>query len=191
MKHIRAVLFIIGLLLIGAALFIIIKQTIMRGNTTVGNTNPDQPIMHLTSAAFDDGSRIPDTYTCKGADISPPLSVQNIPNGTKSLALIVHDPDAPGGDFVHWVVWSIPADSSTISEGALPPGAQQGINSFGKRAYNGPCPPAGKAHHYVFDVYAVSTELNLPDSTTRDKLMNAIEGSKIGHATLTGTYSVQ
>ena len=122
--------------------------------------------MKLESTAFDANGLIPAKYTCDGEDISPPLIWDEVPKGTKSIVLIVDDPDAPGRTFVHWVIYDIPATVRQLPEKiaavkALPNGGVQGTNDFGKLGYGGPCPPSG-IHRYFFKLYALDQELSLP-----------------------------
>jgi len=147
----------------------------------------------LTSSAFKNGSAIPSKYTCDGTDVSPPLSWSGVPAGTKSLALITDDPDAPVGTWVHWVMWNIPANPTSLKEGleknaALADGTKQGISDFKRPGYGGPCPPSG-THRYMFKLYALDTTLDLADNTTKAKLETAMKGHVLGQATLMGTYS--
>ena len=113
----------------------------------------DMGTLKLLSPAFKHNDSIPSKYTCDGADVNPPLVIENAPLSTKSLALIVDDPDAPVGTWVHWVVWNIGPTTSEIGENMVPSGAQQGINDFRKHNYGGPCPPSG-THRYFFKLYA-------------------------------------
>jgi len=141
----------------------------------------------LLSSAFEDGEAIPSEYTCDGSDISPPLSFSSIPENTKSLALIVDDPDAPTGTWVHWLVWNIPANKSSFSKGeniTFP----QGKNDFGDLNYGGPCPPSG-THRYFFKLYAVDTMLNINEGATKEQLELSMSGHIIEEAQLIGTYS--
>ncbi|MGH7941737.1 MAG: YbhB/YbcL family Raf kinase inhibitor-like protein [Limisphaerales bacterium] len=149
--------------------------------------------MRLTSAAFADGHAIPKKYTCHGRDISPPLQWKDAPAGTKSIALTCEDPDAPSGTFTHWVIYNVPATAGGFSENVaktatLPDGSRQGKNSFGNTSYNGPCPPAGKAHHYIFKVYAVYTTLTLDSAPDKEDLLHAINGHILAKGELTGTF---
>ena len=113
----------------------------------------------LTSSAFTNNDYIPVKNTCEGAGQSPPLTIENVPAGTKSMVLIVDDPDAPGGTWVHWVVWNIAPRTRDIGEGTIPPEVREGVNSFKRHAYGGPCPPSG-THRYFFKLYALDTTLN-------------------------------
>jgi Raf kinase inhibitor-like YbhB/YbcL family protein len=148
----------------------------------------------LTSSAFQDGERIPDRYTCKGEDLSPPLSWRGAPEGTKSFALIVEDPDAPGGTFIHWVIYNLPAALTELSEGVpvskrLEDGSLQGINDFRTIGYRGPCPPPGRPHRYFFILRALDRELALPAGATKAQLEKEMRGHVLGEAKLMGTYS--
>ena len=145
------------------------------------------PDVELTSTAFDDGGRIPERYSCDGDDASPPLAWESLPEGTRSLALIVHDPDAPIGDFTHWVAWNIDPGPGGIGEDVPPPA--QGANGRGETTYMGPCPPAGDGpHRYVHELFALDTELELERGATREQLEDAIDGHVLGGAELVGTY---
>jgi Raf kinase inhibitor-like YbhB/YbcL family protein len=140
----------------------------------------------VSSTAFTDGSIIPRRYTCDGADVSPPLDFADVPSGTRELAILVVDPDAPGGTFVHWVAWGIDPANATLPEGTSPPGA--GTNGFGRRGYGGPCPPRGAPHRYIFTVFALSRRLDLPPGASADLLRRAAEPATIGQGRLTGRY---
>lgn len=145
--------------------------------------------MKLTSSAFDHGGNIPSVYTCDGKDISPPLTIEDVPAGAESLALVVDDPDAPGQTFDHWLVWNIPPETTTISEGQQPKGTA-GENDFGDLTYGGPCPPSG-THTYRFKVYALDIVLNLPEGSSKAQLEQAMEGHILGQTLLEGNYSRQ
>lgn len=144
----------------------------------------------LKSSAFKEGEAIPSHHTCDGANVNPLFEIRNIPDRTKSLALIVDDPDATdGATWDHWLVWDMDPKTQYISEDTIPAGAQQGINSFGKTAYGGPCPPKGaKPHRYVFSLYAIDIIINLPEGATRSELETAMEGHVLDEAKLTGHY---
>jgi len=143
--------------------------------------------LQLTSPAWADGGVIPQTYTCDGEDMSPPLEINNVPVGAKSLALVVDDPDAPSGSFIHWLVWNIKPSAKSLMEGKIPAEASAGSSSFGRVGYGGPCPPEGD-HRYIFKLLALNLELDLPASTTIKEFNQAIAGHVIEEATLTGTY---
>jgi Raf kinase inhibitor-like YbhB/YbcL family protein len=146
---------------------------------------PKPKIMKLTSSAFEQGKAIPKKYTCDGEDINPPLKIEGVPEGTKSLALIVDDPDAPRGVFAHWIVWNIDPKISQIEENSKP--GIEGINDFGKNSYGGPCPPSG-THHYHFKISALDTLLDLPSTSKKSDLEKAIESHILDWAELIGTY---
>jgi Raf kinase inhibitor-like YbhB/YbcL family protein len=141
----------------------------------------------VTSAAFGNDKAIPSGFTCDGSNASPPLKFTKIPKATKDVALIMTDPDAPSGTFVHWVAWHLP--KAGLPEETLPAGVVQGRNTFGNEAYGGPCPPGGsQPHHYIFTVYALAKRLTLPPGASADDLRAAIKGNVIAQGTLTGTY---
>ena len=149
--------------------------------------------MQLTSTAFTEAQPIPSKYTCDGENISPPLSWNGVPTGTKSLALIVDDPDAPAGIWVHWVVYDLPATASELPEGLpksqyVPGGAKQGLNDFKHLGYGGPCPPAGKAHRYYLKLYALDRVLELKPGSTKQEVERAMEKHTLAHGQLMGTY---
>jgi len=147
----------------------------------------------LTSKAFDHGGTIPKRFTCDGLDVSPALSWNEPPPGTKSLALISDDPDAPVGTWVHWVAFDIPAGTRELPEGVaktadLPGGGKQGRTDFGRIGYGGPCPPPGKPHRYYFKLYALDTQLNLKPGSTKAGVESAMKGHILAQAELLGRY---
>ncbi len=153
--------------------------------------------MRIQSSAFEDGARIPERYTGDGDDVSPPLSIQDLPEGTASIALIVDDPDAPRGTWVHWLIWGIPADRPELPEGVPADGlveelagARQGKNDFDQIGYGGAAPPPGHGtHHYRFTAYALSEHIDLDAGATRNALETRLDDVTLETATLTGTYS--
>lgn len=148
---------------------------------------PEGADMMITSPAFANGESIPAKYTCKGADVSPPLYWQP-QEGAQSFALIVDDPDAPMGVFTHWVIYNLPADLTGLPEG-VPPGAySQGRNSFGRVGYNGPCPPPGKAHRYNFTLVALDLPPNLPAGLDKTALLKAVSGHVLAQSVWMGTF---
>lgn len=147
----------------------------------------------LTSSAFAQGAMIPKEYTCDGKDISPPLSWGDPPEGTQSFALIMDDPDAPMGTWVHWVIYNIPATARALPEGVPPDadlsdGSRHGRNSWRRLGYGGPCPPSG-THRYFFKLYALNTVLPLASGATKEELLKAMEGHILTPAELMGRYS--
>ena len=143
--------------------------------------------LQLVSPAFKHNEFIPEKYTCDGKDINPPLLIENIPSGTKSMALIVDDPDAPAGTWVHWVVWNISPDTKEMKESSVPEGAQQGVNDFRKKEYGGPCPPSG-THRYFFKLYALDTMLNLGSKAKKSDVEQAMKGHILEKTELIGRY---
>ncbi|MBW2987471.1 YbhB/YbcL family Raf kinase inhibitor-like protein [Candidatus Woesearchaeota archaeon] len=143
--------------------------------------------MKILSPAFEDGSAIPDEYTCKGADISPELSFQDVPAEAKSLVLIMDDPDAPMGTWDHWVVFNIPVSVTKIDKGTEPEGVA-GTNSWKKTGYGGPCPPSG-THRYFFKLYALDEMLDLSEGATKAEVQKAMDNHIIEEAQLMGKYS--
>ena len=149
--------------------------------------------LSLTSNAFASGQNIPSKYSCLGREISPDLSWTGAPVATKSFALILDDPDAPMGTWVHWVMYNIPATTNSLSEavpagGQLSDGSLQGENSSGNLGYNGPCPPSG-THRYFFKLYALDTLLSLSSGVRKDQLLKAMDGHILAQGELMGTFS--
>ncbi len=142
-------------------------------------------ILDVSSPAFENNGRIPSRYTCDGDDINPPLSIGNVPDSAKSLVLIMDDPDAPAGTWVHWVMWNIPLTGS-IAEDSQP--GVGGKNSWGRNDYGGPCPPSG-THRYFFKVYALDTMLELKNDAAKTDVLDAIEGHALAQGQLIGLYS--
>lgn len=152
-------------------------------------TSPPMTDFILKSTAFKEGETIPAKYTCDGDDVNPFLEIKNPPEGAVSFALVVDDPDAPGGTWDHWLVWNIDPRTQYLSEDHLPDDAVQGKTSFGHVKYGGPCPPRGdKSHHYIFTLYALDVMLGLPAGADKAALLAAVEGHVLGTATLTGLY---
>ncbi len=146
-------------------------------------------LMKITSSAFENNGNIPSKYTCDGANVNPPLNISEVPEGAKSLALIVDDPDAPSGDWVHWIIWNISVSTQEISEGSIPNGIV-GTTSFGTTGYGGPCPPSG-IHRYYFKLYALDEELNLKPDSNKEMLGSAMKEHVLEEAELMGKYSRQ
>lgn len=146
--------------------------------------------MKIESAAFEHGKPIPQKYTCQGENVSPELSFHDLPEKAESLVLIVDDPDAPSGTFDHWIAWNIPAKTKSLAEGIKALNFQ-GKNSYGKKGYNGPCPPPGKAHRYFFKLYALDEMLSLPEGADKKRVESAMEGRILAMAELMGTYQRQ
>lgn len=143
--------------------------------------------MKISSPAFPHNGRIPAKYTCDGKNVSPPLFFEDVPEGAKSLALIMDDPDAPAGTWVHWVLWDINPSVKEIKEASLPAGGKEGINDFRKTRYGGPCPPSG-THGYFFKLYALDTTLDLKKDAKKSDLERAMHGHIISKAEVVGLY---
>jgi Raf kinase inhibitor-like YbhB/YbcL family protein len=142
--------------------------------------------LHVSSSAIPDGAAIPTQFTCSGANQSPPLSWNGVPQGTKSLALLVEDPDAPSGTFVHWVVYDIPPGSEGFKEGSVE--GTQGVNGMGRASYMGPCPPPGKPHHYHFRLFALDSNPTVEANPTAQALHDAMTGHILESAELVGIF---
>lgn len=157
--------------------------------------SPDDSLS-VTSSAFEAGDTIPTRYTCDGENVSPPLTVANVPEGAGSLAVIVDDPDAPGGTFVHWLLWNVPPDRTQLPAGVTRGetvadlgGARQGENDANRVGYSGPCPPtADDAHTYRFTAYAVEGTLDLQAGADRAALADALDGRTLTSERLTGEF---
>jgi Raf kinase inhibitor-like YbhB/YbcL family protein len=153
----------------------------------------EKSLMKLQSTAFADGSPIPKKHTADGADVSPPLTWSEVPAGTQAFALICDDPDAPRGTWVHWVLYNLPADTTSLPEKmpaakTLPNGAKHGANDFKKPGYGGPSPPPGKPHRYYFKLYALDAPLQLAEGATKAQVEQAMTGHILQQAQWMGTY---
>jgi Raf kinase inhibitor-like YbhB/YbcL family protein len=156
-------------------------------NTSTSSTPNKLPAMKIESTAFKKGEAIPSRYSCQGKDMNPELHFSDVSTAAKSLALIVDDPDAPGGTWVHWVIFNIPGDVKQIPENAVPSHSVQGKNSWGKNAWGGPCPPSG-THRYFFKVYALDQMLSLSPSSDAKQLEEAMKDHLLAEGELMGTY---
>jgi Raf kinase inhibitor-like YbhB/YbcL family protein len=151
-----------------------------------------QSKMEIRTDAFTPGGPIPAKYTCSGANVSPALAISGVPQPAKALALIVDDPDAPSGTFVHWVVYNLPPQTTHIDEdvakgNTMPGGGMQGRNDFGGDGYGGPCPPPGKPHHYRFRLFALNGPLQ-PPSASGPEVERAMQGHILASAVVVGTF---
>ncbi len=149
----------------------------------------------LTSTAFGNADPIPTKYTCDGQDVSPPLQWKDPPEGTQSFALINDDPDAPGGTWVHWVLYNLPGSTLSLPEAVPsdadhPDGGRHGRNSWGRSDYGGPCPPGG-THRYFFKLYALDAELDLAAGASKEDVLGAMEGHILASTETMGVYSRQ
>jgi Raf kinase inhibitor-like YbhB/YbcL family protein len=156
----------------------------------LGGAARDSSPLRLTSPAFGDNQTIPVVYTCDGTGVSPPLSWSGTPRPTRQFALVLDDPDAPGGTFVHWTMWGLDPDVTQLTEGIAPPGAQQSTNSAGRAGYTPPCPPPGSpAHRYRFTLYALSRPLHLPSGASPSVVRHALQNNVIARVRLIGRYA--
>jgi Raf kinase inhibitor-like YbhB/YbcL family protein len=156
--------------------------------TSHGQITPRQAKanLKLTSTAFATNQAIPAQFTCDGSETAPPLTWSAVPGNTRSIALLVEDPDAPDGTFTHWLVTGIPATATSIASGAgLPSGSVAAKNGKGDTGYTGPCPPSGR-HRYVFHVYALET--TIPNPSTKEDFLASIKGHVLAEGELIGTY---
>lgn len=145
--------------------------------------------MKLISSEFENNTEIPSKYTCDGDNINPPLQISEVPEDAVSIVLIVDDPDAPAGDWVHWTVWNIPPETTEILENTAPKG-HEGKTDFGKNEWGGPCPPSG-THRYFFKLYALDMELDLDESADKAEIEEAMVGHVLDKAELIGLYKKQ
>ncbi len=144
-------------------------------------------VLKISSSAFEHMGKIPARYTCDGEDMNPPLRIENLPEGTRSIALIMDDPDAPMGTWDHWVIWNISPESLTIDENSLPLKAVEGKNSWGRIGYGGPCPPSG-THRYFFKVFALDSLLDLARGAGKKDLEEAMGSHILSKGELIGLY---
>ena len=163
------------------------------GPLSGANKPPQGGQFQLESGAFQAGGFIPRKYTCSGDNVSPALTWRDAPGGTKSLVLIVADPDAPGGTWIHWVIFNLPPDAHRLPEGVpkageVAGGARQGTTSFQEVGYGGPCPPPGNAHHYHFKLYALNVQLSLRAGADSDDVDRAMKGHILAETELVGLY---
>lgn len=182
----------IGLGIVGLVLFL---SACSKNNPkeTLSNEEKIPMTLQLTSSAFTEGSPIPARYARKGENVSPPLAWSGTPAGTQSFVLMVDDPDAPVGDWVHWLVYNLPQTATALPEGVktnadLPGNAAQGKNGWGEAGYGGPQPPSG-THRYVFKLYALDTLLKLGPGAAKADLLRAMEGHVLARGELMGRYS--
>lgn len=146
--------------------------------------------MEIISPVFRSGSPIPKQYTCKGQNVNPALNIFNVPAAAQSITLVMHDPDAVSGDFIHWLMWDIPPSTESIPVNDVPVGAVQGLNGSGQKGYTGPCPPKGTGtHRYIFDFYALDTTLDLSENSNLDEVIDSQKGHVLAHYSLSGTFA--
>jgi hypothetical protein len=163
------------------------KPIIGYNDIKIGINDSEVVQMKVSSPEFMNNGMIPKKFSCQGQDINPELEFSGVPDSTKSLALIMDDPDAPTGTWVHWVLFNIPNDTRMIAEDSVPEDAVQGLNSWPKNSYGGPCPPSG-THRYFFKLYALDSILGLDEGATKADVEQAMQGHIIEKAELIGLY---
>ena len=166
---------------------VVLMPGLLVGSETCGREAKKMGEVKISSPVFAHNGSIPSKYTCDGADVSPPLMIGDVPATARSLALIVDDPDAPVGNWVHWVVWNINPATREIGEGNVPALGVEGKNGWGRNGYGGPCPPSG-SHRYFFKLYALDTTLGLGSTATKKDLEMAMDGHVIARGQLIGLY---
>ena len=144
-------------------------------------------VLVIESPAFGENEKVPAKFTCDGDNINPQLDISGVPDGTASLVLIVDDPDAPGGTWVHWTMWNLDPGTISISENSVPAGVIEGVTDFGVPGYGGPCPPSG-THRYFFKLFALDITLDLDSSASAVDVESAIQGHVLDSAELVGLY---
>jgi Raf kinase inhibitor-like YbhB/YbcL family protein len=170
-----------------AIFLVLLLGIVFSCSNAVGKEGKKMAEFKLASPAFVNNGYVPAHYSCDGTDINPPLEIAGVPAGAKSLVLIVDDPDAPIGMWVHWVVWNIDPATREIAEDSVPSGASQGKNDWKRNSYGGPCPPSG-VHRYFFKLYALDVKLNLGSGATKSELEKAMHGHALASAELIGLY---
>lgn len=181
---------IVILVFTGAIIFVIVRgKTLKEGpvEKPIGEKDVVENAMKLESSSFKNNEYIPSKYTCDGDNVNPPLLINEAPGRAQSFALIVDDPDAPAGDWTHWLLWNIGGGATEVLENSVPRGAIQGLNDFGKNGYGGPCPPSG-THRYQLKLHALDTVLNIPQNSRKKDLEKAMEGHILAQSILTGLY---
>lgn len=176
-----------------SALFLHIVSHSAACQTSAAENGGKAVSLTISSSSFGNGGTIPKKFTCDAEDVSPQLSWNGAPSGTKSFALLADDPDAPVGNWNHWTMWNAPAESHGLAEGVskagqLPDGTQQGMNDFRKIGYNGPCPPPGNPHRYYFKLFALDTKLTLKERSGKHELESAMKGHVLAQAEWMGKY---
>jgi Raf kinase inhibitor-like YbhB/YbcL family protein len=168
-------------------LLLIVAMYLLMTGAVIGKELKKMTTLTITCQAFTHGEAIPARFTCDGKDVNPALEWGAPPTGSRSLALIMDDPDAPVGTWVHWVVWNIQPNTKQIKENSVPDGALQGLNSWKRNSYGGPCPPSG-THRYFFKLYALDMTLDLPATATKADLEKVIKGHILAQGEIMGTY---
>jgi Raf kinase inhibitor-like YbhB/YbcL family protein len=153
----------------------------------IGQAASEGAELMISSPAYENNGNIPGKYTCDGANINPPLKIENVPGQAKSLALVFDDIDAPGGGYVHWILWNIDPSTKEIKENSVPEGAVQGTNDFQKQNYGGPCPPT-RPHRYAFKVYALEIRPDLSPNSKKADLEKVMKGHVIARSQWLGKF---
>jgi Raf kinase inhibitor-like YbhB/YbcL family protein len=169
-----------------AVLIVLLAVASCGGGKAVSSDAPTS--LQVTSTAFADGRPIPQKYSCHAENVSPPLAWAGVPTGTREVALVVDDPDAPNGTYTHWILFGLAPSTTSLEEGVVPAGAKQAKNSSGDAAYAGPCPPSG-THHYRFTVYAFDEPLSLAGGADTDTALSSIGDNAVAQGRLTGTFA--
>jgi Raf kinase inhibitor-like YbhB/YbcL family protein len=170
-------------------LAVVLASLVFTGCGGDGEVESNAPAaIAVTSPAFRPNEPIPATYTCRGSELSPPLTWTGVPDEAREIAVVVDDPDAPSGTYVHWILFHLPPSTSSLAEASVPPGARQAKNSAGHAEYDGPCPPSG-SHHYRFTVYALDARLGLDDGADTDEAVSAIGDRAIAQGRLVGVFT--
>lgn len=182
-----ALSFVVLAIIIGAY-FLTQNKKVPEKSQQVQSQQVQTSDMKLTSSAFENNQDIPTQYTCDGDNVNPPLTVLEVPPNSVSLALIIDDPDAPAGTWIHWVVINIDPKTRVINENSVPQGATEGVTSFGQPGYGGLCPPSG-THRYFFKLYALDSTLNLSSNAEKSDVEKAMSGHILAKAELMGTYT--
>lgn len=180
-----------AILRIFASLAVLLFLVLFFSSLSVEGASP--VALTISSASFSSGATIPQKHTCDGDDLSPPLAWNGAPSGTKSFALVADDPDAPAGDWTHWLLYDLPAGTTGLPENVAkvenpPTGGRQGRNDFRRIGYAGPCPPPGKTHRYFFKLYALDRSLELQGGVRKQELERAMKGHVLAQAELMGNY---
>jgi Raf kinase inhibitor-like YbhB/YbcL family protein len=174
-------------LIVGLGMMVFLVACNWQEASTASEGGNDMSIQ-ITSSAYTEGSKIPRLYTCDDENVSPPLSWTGVPSDTASLALIMDDPDASSGSWVHWVLYNLPSNLTGLDQGKNG-GGMDGKNDFNKLGYGGPCPPRGSNHRYVIKIYALDSSLDLKAGATKAQLENAMRGHILAQGQLLGRYA--
>lgn len=186
-KNLRLILIIFGIFACVNAFAWYLAVTTMQHQQDLKQHDINSNTMKILSTAFENNQNIPAKYTCEAENINPPLLISETPENAQSLALVVNDPDAPSGDWVHWTVWNIDPKVAAIKENSIPTSGVQGQTDFGQNKWSGPCPPSG-THHYHFKIYALDTMLEIPPTFKKAELEEAMQGHILDQSETVGLY---